>query len=51
MVEVIAIALVVAVAFVVLGKTVAPDHQPDPKGWKHIHDHDRVYYMRRGHRK
>ncbi|MDE0207530.1 MAG: hypothetical protein OXP66_16075 [Candidatus Tectomicrobia bacterium] len=48
MFEVVALAFVVSVAFVVFGKTVAPDHHPDPKSWKRIREHGRVYYMRRG---
>ena len=51
MVEVAAFAVVVSVAFVVIGKTVMPDLHPDSKAWKHIREHDRVYYMRRGRRK
>ena len=51
MVEVAAFAVVVSVAFVVVGKTVMPDHHHNPKAWKHIRGHDRVYYMRRGRRK
>lgn len=51
MLEVVAFAFVVSVAFVLIGKTVAPDHQPNPRGWKRIWDHDRVYYMGRGQRK
>ena len=51
MFEVLAFAFVVSVAFVALGKTVAPDHHPNLKAWKHIREHDRVYYMRRGNRK
>ena len=51
MVEVVAFAFAVSVAFVAIGKNVVPDHHPNPKGWKHIREHDRVYYMRRGRRK
>ena len=50
MFEVVAFAFVVSVAFVVAGKTVVPAHHPNPKAWKHIRDHDRVYYTRRRHR-
>ncbi|MCY4514493.1 MAG: hypothetical protein OXC69_05080 [Candidatus Tectomicrobia bacterium] len=50
MFEVVAFALVLSVAFVVVGKTVESDHHPNPKGWKHIREHDRVYFMRRGRR-
>ena len=49
MFEVVAFAFLVSVAFVVIGKTVMPNHHPNPKAWKHIRDHDRVYYMRSGH--
>ena len=48
MFEVVAFAFVACVAFVVIGKTVTPDHHPDPEAWKHIGEHDRLYYMRRG---
>ena len=51
MFEGVAYAFVISVAFVLIGKTVAPDHRPSPRGWKHIRDHDRVYYMERGRRK
>ena len=51
MFEVVAFALVVSVAFVAIGKSVMPDHHVYPKAWKHIREHDRVYYMRRGTRK
>ena len=51
MFEVVAFAFVVSVAFVVIGKTVVPDHRANPEAWKHIREHDRVYYMRRGNRK
>ena len=45
MIEVVAFAFIVSVAFVLLVKTV-PHHYP--RAWKHIHDHSRVHYMRRG---
>ena len=48
MFEVVAIALVVSVAFVVAGKTVMPEHHAYPRSWRHIRAHDRVYFMRRG---
>ena len=51
MVEVVAFAFAVSVAFVVIGKNVVPHHHPKPRGWKHIREHDRVYYIRRGRRK
>ena len=51
MFEVVAIALVVSVAFVVVGKSVAPRYHSSPRSWRHIRDHDRVYFMRRGHGK
>ncbi|MDE0205094.1 MAG: hypothetical protein OXP66_03595 [Candidatus Tectomicrobia bacterium] len=47
MFEIAALALVVSVAFVVVGKTAAPDHS-GTRAWKHIRAHDRVYYMGRG---
>lgn len=47
MFEVVAFAFVVSVAFVAFGKTLVPDRHPNPKAWKHIREHDRVYYMRR----
>lgn len=51
MFEVVAFALVVSVAFVAIGKSIMPEHPLYPKAWKHIREHDRVYYMRRGTRK
>lgn len=47
MFEIAALAFVVSVAFIVVGKTVGPEH-PNPRAWKHIHAHGRVYYMQRG---
>lgn len=51
MFEAVAFAFVVSVALVVAGKTVVPAHDPNPKAWKHIRGHDRVYYMHRPYRK
>ena len=48
MFEVVAIALVVSVAFVVAGRSVMPDHHAYPRSWRHIRAHDRVYFMGRG---
>ena len=48
MFEFVAIALVVSVAFVLVGKTAMPVHSSYPRSWKHIRGHDRVYFMRRG---
>lgn len=48
MYEVVAFAFVVSMAFVVIGRTLLPEHHSYPRAWKHIRDHDRVYYMRRG---
>lgn len=47
MFEVVAFAFVVSVAFVAIGRTAMRDHRSSPKGWRHIREHDRVYYMRR----
>ena len=49
MIAVVAFALIVSVAFVVIGKIV-PDHHPNPKAWKRFRGHDRVHYMRMVHR-
>ena len=51
MFETVAFAFVASLAFVAIGRTVVPHHHPDRKAWKRIHAHDRVYYMKRGHRK
>ena len=48
MIEVVAFALVVSVAFVLIGKTVPHHHHPG--SWKHIDDASRVHYMRRSNR-
>ena len=51
MIEVAAFALVVSVAFVLIGKTVPHHyHHHHPRSWKHIDDASRVHYMRRSHR-
>lgn len=48
MIEVVAFALAVSVAFVLIGKTMPHHHHPG--SWKHIDDASRVHYMRRNHR-
>ena len=48
MTEVVAFALIVSVAFVLIGKTVPHHHHP--RSWKHIDDASRVHYMRRSNR-
>ena len=48
MIEVAAFALIVSVAFVLIGKT-ASHHHPHPRAWKRIDDHSRVHFMRRSH--
>ena len=50
MFEAAALAFIVSVALVVIGKITVSDHRPKPKAWRHIREHDRVYYMRRGHK-
>ena len=47
MIEVMAFAFIASVAFVVIGKVSMSDHHP--KFWKHIHNSNRVYYLRSGH--
>ena len=50
MIEVAAFALVVSVAFVLIGKTVPHHyHHHHPRSWKHIDDASRVHFMRRSH--
>ena len=50
MIEVAAFALVVSVAFVLIGKTMPHHHHHHPGSWKHIDDASRVHYMRRSNR-
>ena len=49
MIEVVAFAFIVSVAFVLIGKTVSRHHHHHPRAWKHIDDHSRVHFMRRSH--
>ena len=51
MIEVVAFALVVSVAFVLFGKTMPHHrHHHHPRSWKHIDDASRVHFMRRSRR-
>ena len=51
MIEIAGLALAVSVAVVFIARVVMLDHHPEPKGWKHIREHGRVYYMGAGHRR
>ena len=49
MIAVVAFALIVSVAFVLIGKTASHHHHHHPRTWKHIDGHSRVHFMRRSH--